>query len=68
MKLTNEVRMAVIEELMAELDAFGHYQAVTHVSNCRKRLQARMENVSEIRHKASAETANGERRQVAQAT
>lgn len=42
---TNAIRMVVIDELIAELKSYGHYNAVTHVEGCKKRLQTRMDRV-----------------------
>lgn len=46
MKLDNESRMAVINELLDELKSYGHYTAITHVEGCKKRLQTRMDRVA----------------------
>ena len=70
-KPTNEMRMQVINELLEELTSYGHYTAVTHVENCKKRLQERMDRVAyweektrAVRHQASGETTADTERQM----
>ena len=42
-ELDNAVRLRIQDEVIAELERFGHYKAVIHVQNCKKRLMAGME-------------------------
>jgi hypothetical protein len=65
--MNNEIRLQVIDELVDELRGYGHYNAVTHVMSCRKRLVARM-GEDGIRHKTSTETPNDTAGQVEQET
>jgi hypothetical protein len=42
MEITDQVREAVMREVMAELKQYGHSFAALHVESCRKRLSIRM--------------------------
>ena len=42
MEITDQVREAVMREVMAELKQYGHSYAARHVESCRKRLSIRM--------------------------
>jgi len=44
MEITDQVREAVMKEIIAELKEYGHSYAAVHVNNCRKRLSIRMAN------------------------
>lgn len=58
MEITDQVREAVMREVIAELKQYGHSFAALHVESCRKRLSIRMaermprEVESDIRHSA----------------
>jgi hypothetical protein len=55
MEITDQVREAVMREVMAELKQYGHAYAALHVESCRKRLSVRMANKMprEVKAKAS---------------
>jgi len=42
MEITDQVREAVMREVMAELKQYGHAYAALHVESCRKRLSVRI--------------------------
>ena len=60
-------RLQVIDELIEELRGYGHYNAVTHVLNCRKRLAARMVNDA-VQDNPGAQTAADTTGQMEEAT
>lgn len=55
MNITDEVREAVMKEVMAELKQYGHSNAAQHVESCRKRLSIRIANrqPQQVRRQAS---------------